>query len=292
MERAERFIAHLIDSLYFMLGLRISPKLRQHDSLAIWVTQCRKSTDSRTENILKTLLFFASAMVGIASPQTADAQGTAGPGADFFGIYIQKVLVGRRPMEPDTEPDAIPYTAQGRRAFDEHDPELDPRSLDDCATDPMPRILWTPDPVEIREEDGMLVIHFERGSVIRPVVMDGTAPAASQPNTHLGYSAGRWEGDVLIIETTHMSGGVLSGNGWPVSPNGRVTERYWREPGSNDLLMELEIDDPVNYTEPFTLGRTFIWAPHEEIRPWVCVSLGPNDVPPDLDELTRMLEEL
>ena len=241
---------------------------------------------------MKTLLFFASAVVGLAGQQTASAQGTAGTAADFFGIYIQKVLLGRRPMEPDTEPDAIPYTAQGQRAFDEHDPDLDPRKLDDCATDPIPRILWTPDPVEIREEDGRLVFHFERGGVVRAIVMDGTPPAANQPDTHLGYSVGRWEGDVLIIETTHMAGGVLSGNARPISPDGRVTERYWREPGSNDLRMELEIDDPVNYTGPFKLGRAFVWAPHEEIRPWNCVSLGPKDTPPDLDELTRMLEEL
>ena len=241
---------------------------------------------------MRRLLFFASAVVGLASYLTANAQGTAGSGADFFGLYAQPVLHGRRPMTPDTEPDAIPYTAEGQRAFDAYDPELNPRNFDDCATDPMPRVLWTPDPMEIREEHGKLVFHYERGGIVRAIVMDGTPPAANQPNTRLGYSVGRWEGDVLIIETTQMSGGVLSGNARPLSPDGRVTERYWREPGSNDLQMELEIDDPVNYTDAFKVGRGFIWAPHEEIRPWVCVSLGPDDAPPDLDELTRMLEEL
>ena len=132
----------------------------------------------------------------------------------------------------------------------------------------------------------------ERGGIVRPIVMDGTPPAADQPNTRLGYSVGRWEGDVLIIETTHISGGIVSGNARPLSPDGRVTERYWREPGSNDLQMDLEIDDPVNYTEAFKVGRVFIWAPDEEIRPWECVRLGPKDAPADLDELTRMLEEL
>ena len=40
------------------------------------------------------------------------------------------------------------------------------------------------------------------------------------------------------------------------------------------------------------MGRAFIWAPDEEIRDYGCVSLGPKDAPPDLDELVRMLEEL
>ena len=64
--------------------------------------------------------------------------GPSPSGADFFGIYAQPVLDGRRPMAPDTEPDAIPYTAEGQRAFDAYYPELNPRNFDDCATDPMP----------------------------------------------------------------------------------------------------------------------------------------------------------
>ncbi len=215
-----------------------------------------------------------------------------GSGADFFGLYAQPIREGGVPATPDTEPDAIPYTAEGQRAFDAYVPELNPRVLDDCAPQTMSRVLWTPDPMEVREEDGKLVFHYERGGAVRSIVMNGTPPAANQPNTHLGYSVGRWEGDVLIIETTHMSGGVLSGNARPLSPDARVTERYWREPGSNDLQLEVEIDDPVNYTEAFKVGREFIWAPDEEIRPWVCVNLGPKDTPPDLDGLTRMLEEL
>ena len=149
------------------------------------------------------------------------------------------------PMTPDTEPDAIPYAAEGQRAFDAYVPELNPRNFDDCATDPMPRVLWTPDPMEIREEDGKHVFHYERGGIVRHIVMDGIPPAANQPNTRLGYSVGRWEGDVLIIETKHISGGIVSGNARPLSPDGRVTEGYWREPGSNDLQMELEIDERV-----------------------------------------------
>ena len=71
-----------------------------------------------------------------------------------------------------------------------------------------------------------------------------------------------------------------------------MTERYWREPGSLDLQLELVIEDPVYYTEVFTMGREYIWAPHEEIREWVCVDFGDSTAPPDIDEMIRMLEEL
>ena len=41
-----------------------------------------------------------------------------------------------------------------------------------------------------------------------------------------------------------------------------------------------------------TLGRAWVWAPHEHLQPWNCVSLGPRDAEPDLDELAEMLESL
>ena len=77
-----------------------------------------------------------------------------------------------------------------------------------------------------------------------------------------------------------------------MSREARVTERYWRNPGEKDLQLELAVDDPVNYTQTVILGREFVWSADEQIRPWECVSLGQRDTAPDLDEVTRMLEEL
>ena len=71
-----------------------------------------------------------------------------------------------------------------------------------------------------------------------------------------------------------------------------MTERYWRNLGENDLQMELVVDDPVNYSEPVTLTRVFVWSAEEQVRPWECISLGPRFSEPDIDELARMLEEL
>lgn len=89
-----------------------------------------------------------------------------------------------------------------------------------------------------------------------------------------------------------MLGLHLSGGAEPLSLEARVTERYRREPGSMDLQLELEIDDPEYYTEAFTMGREFIWAPQEEIREWVCIDFGDSTAPPDIDEMIRMLEDL
>ena len=136
------------------------------------------------------------------------------------------------------------------------------------------------------------MIRFEEDDIARFISMDGAPPAEDQPHTRLGYSVGHWIGEVLSIETTHMMDGFIH-RGYPISQEARITERYWREPGENDLQMELLVDDPTNYTETFTLGWVWVWSPDEQIRPWECISLGPRgSEPPDIDELVRMLEEV
>jgi len=239
---------------------------------------------------MRALLFFVS-IGSVCGHPSADAQQTAGSELNFSGIYAPPVYDGGGP--PRIEPAVIPFTAEGQRAAEAYVPARDnPRVIDDCVPETMPRILWTGNPMEILEDERELVIRYERGNTVRTVDMTGTPQAANQTYTDLGYSVGRWEGDVLTIETTHMSGGVIIDGDRPLSQGARVTERYWREPGENDLQLELEIDDPVNYTQTFKISREFVWASDEQVLAWECVSLGPKDAPPDIDELARMLETL
>lgn len=218
---------------------------------------------------------------------TVSAQAQS-PQADFSGVYVS-VYVG----EPETVivPDAYPFTAEGERAFRDFDPAVDdPRLGNDCAPRRMPALLWSADPVEFKHEAGRTVIRFEALDTVRTVFMNGGPPPPGHPRTAHGYSVGRWEGDVLIVETTHMLGGVIVNDmGQPISPDARLTERYWREPGTNDLQVEVLVDDPVNYVEPLRLRRVWVAAPNEEIRPWNCFSLEEE---PDVDDLARMLEAL
>ena len=83
--------------------------------------------------------------------------------------------------------------------------------------------------------------------------------------------------------------GTASAQGWGEYVD---RERYWREPGDDVLHVEVEIDDPVYYTETFTMAREWVWSPDEQLQDWGCVDFGDKDAPPDIDELVRMLEEL
>ena len=98
---------------------------------------------------------------------------------------------------------------------------------------------------------------------------------ADHPRTRLGYSVGHWDGDVLVIETTHMLGGGNVGQtGHPYSEQARVSERYWKEPDNEALNIEVTLEDPVNYTRPFVLYRyRFESRPDWEWTPWNCSML-------------------
>lgn len=72
----------------------------------------------------------------------------------------------------------------------------------------------------------------------------------------MGYSVGGWEGDTLIVHTAGFKNKApLDRGGHPRSEATRMTERFRRRDfGHMDL--QITIDDPQNYTGPFTIKVT------------------------------------
>lgn len=84
----------------------------------------------------------------------------------------------------------------------------------------------------------------------RIVWMDGREhPPATALHTFTGFSTGRWDGDTLVVETTHMKNGWLRRNGTPTSERAKMTEFYQRF--DNYLMVTTILEDPVYLSEPF-----------------------------------------
>ena len=64
-----------------------------------------------------------------------------------------------------------------------------------------------------------------------------------------GDSWGRWEGDVLVVETTNINP-TQAFRGIPASADLKVTERFTRV-DENTFLYEFTVDDPTMYTQPW-----------------------------------------
>lgn len=72
--------------------------------------------------------------------------------------------------------------------------------------------------------------------------------------TPFGHSTGRFEGDELIVETTHLTGGTWGlYRGIDSSPGVTIRERYWLSEGGSRLNVELTFSDPEMLTEPVTI---------------------------------------
>jgi glyoxylase-like metal-dependent hydrolase (beta-lactamase superfamily II) len=84
----------------------------------------------------------------------------------------------------------------------------------------------------------------------RIVWMDGRPhPPATALHSFSGFSTGHWEGDTLVVETSHLKMGWLRRNGTPTSERAKMTEYYQRF--DNYLLVTTIVEDPVYLSEPF-----------------------------------------
>lgn len=93
----------------------------------------------------------------------------------------------------------------------------------------------------------------------RTIWMDGRPhPSEYAPHTFMGFSTGKWEGDILTVETTHIKQGWLRRNGLPESDQATLTEHFIRH---DKYLTHVSIlKDPVYLTEPLVKTQTFVMA--------------------------------
>jgi hypothetical protein len=131
-----------------------------------------------------------------------------------------------------------------------------------------------PQPRRIVQTQDLMVIIYEANYGLRTIYLDGRPAPDNDPQPWwYGYSRGWWEGDELVVETTHYRGderaGWLDVNGTPYSDALRTLERF-RRPSVGQLEIDVTIDDPKAYTEPFTVRVNHRLLVDEEIIEFVC----------------------
>ena len=99
----------------------------------------------------------------------------------------------------------------------------------------------------------------------RTVWMDGRAhPPVNARHTYEGFSTGRWEGNRLAIETTHLKAGFLRRNGIAHSDRARMLEYFVRH--DDYLTLVTAVDDPLYLDEPFVRSTDFRLDPRVNTR--------------------------
>jgi len=127
------------------------------------------------------------------------------------------------------------------------------------------------EPIKIIQAPRTTIVLYEAGSTHRQVFTDGRAlPKTFELPAFLGYSIGRWEGDVFVVETAGFNDkNALDGRGHPRSEALRVTERFRRRDFGH-LDVEMTFDDPRMYTKPFTVKVPHDLVPDADIFEMFC----------------------
>jgi len=128
-----------------------------------------------------------------------------------------------------------------------------------------------PDPRRIVQTSRLVVIAYESNYGLRTIFLDGRPAPDNDPQPWwYGYSRGWWEGDTLVVETTHFrDGGWLDIDGSPLTDAATVTERF-RRPTVGSLEIEIMVNDPKAYTRPWTVQVNQRLMPDTELIEFIC----------------------
>lgn len=149
-------------------------------------------------------------------------------------------------------------TPAGMAATDAYDPLRDDPTYRCSPVNPI-RLWRAPDAkFSIAREGDRVVIRNEFMDAVRTVHLSQTSPPANASRTELGYSVGHFEGDALVIETSHFAAGVLMQ--YATDPQGRLrgvlhsdaytlSERLSFDAAKSELVVQYSQRDPKFFTE-------------------------------------------
>ena len=104
----------------------------------------------------------------------------------------------------------------------------------------------------------------------RSIFMDGRSLEPDPNPTWMGYSVGRWEGDVLVVESNGFTDrSWLDFGGHPHTEDLRITERYTRrDVGRMDV--QVTMVDPKIYAKPITFSMPMALQADTEMLEGFC----------------------
>ncbi len=120
--------------------------------------------------------------------------------------------------------------------------------------------------------------HLSAYGAEQTIWMDGRPqPPPYARHTWEGFSVGHWEGDTLVIRTTHLKENWLGLNGIPRSDLATASAHLMRH--GDYLTVAVITYDPVYLTEPFIRTVDFHYDPQGQMAPWPCTPVDEIDRP-------------
>ena len=127
-----------------------------------------------------------------------------------------------------------------------------------------------PFPFQIIQAPGLVVFRYEYYDQYRLIYTDGRGhPGADAPHSKMGHSIGRWEGDELVVDTTHLAPSTITNNGLDHSDKAHMVERYRLSADGKALEATQWFEDPETLLN--TGARYIRWERGSDyIYPYEC----------------------
>jgi hypothetical protein len=203
------------------------------------------------------------------------------PRKDIYGTWLLAPRPGRSTSGP--QPMMAMLTPAGRKAVDAYDPFKDDPTFR-CDPVGIRRAWGAPGtPLEIVRAGNDVVLHHEWMDVRRVIHMNAAGHPADAKGSTLGHSIGRFDGGTLVIDTANYAAGVL--NQYVEQP-GQPTrgllhssaltsvERVRLDVERQRLVVEIDMQDPVFFTQPFPRAVMEYMPSDLKIEPFNCSREG------------------
>lgn len=174
-------------------------------------------------------------------------------------------------VDPDNG--QLPYTQKGKKIFAEQqaftrdtfsDPEARPMAercivgFGSTGGPPMINVLYN-NHYQIVQTPEAVMILVEMNHDAR-IIRIGDKHIPEHMDKWLGDSIGHWDGDTLVVETTHFNPGeslrLNFNQSFYMSPEAKVIEKFHRISAS-EIFYEFTVEDPEIYTQPWKAEMVF-----------------------------------
>jgi hypothetical protein len=238
---------------------------------------------SRAVRRLAVLGFFAC--LGLVSARAADEH------PDLTGVWTTYTEPGQGRGGRGGGAAALPFTEEAKKKIAAYRALVGPTSDTPggyCLGTGMPGSMLGSGgyPMEIHQRPEQLIIVYEAHNEVRRVYLGSRiVPEADRIPGRNGHSSGRWEGETLVVETTHLVEQV--DQQYAHSDQARIVERYRLTTGAGNakvLVAEMTLTDPAFYTQPVKAEKKWALVPNGHLLPYECAEEGWNK---RLEELER-----
>jgi hypothetical protein len=193
------------------------------------------------------------------------SEGPRAQAESLSGIWAVPLSTNQR----FSDPSSWPLTEEGAEALASYDDVTMNPQLQ-CLSRTAPWVMIFPGVHMIEVGERIVSIRSEYDTVERTVHMD-VATHEGAALTHQGHSIGRWDGEVLVVDTTrfadHRNGNA---RGVPSGAQKHLIERFELDPDRRSLTYRFELRDPEYLGGPITGEMQWGYRPDIDFVPVEC----------------------